>query len=304
MKTEEKTIKNIILRFKKQLQGIYEEGEIIQLCTWTFLHYLGWSRADLHLNQNTILGSDITRLIEGVLTELQTHKPIQYILGELEFNGLTFNVNEKVLIPRRETEELIRILIHDQVQKKFQDLSILDIGTGSGCIALSLKSAFPYAGVMALDNSEHALELTNANAGRLKLQVFTIHADILDPNEWRKMMGYDLIVSNPPYIPFKDRVWMKQNVLRYEPPEALFVPDEDPLLFYKAIGIFAFQHLIRPGSLYLEIHEKFGNSVKNLLLKIGFSPVTILNDMQGKERFIRAEAKTTMLDQSYWMADK
>ena len=184
------------------------------------------------------------------------------------------------------------------------EFSILDIGTGSGCIAISLKKAFDFARTEALDISPNALETAAQNAAFNRTDVHFRMLDILDSDATSGLPGYHLIVSNPPYVTESEKGMMKQNVLGFEPSQALFVPDADPLLFYRAIGRFAWQHLIRPGTLWLEINERFGREVKAMMEANGFDLVEVIRDIRNKDRFVRAEAKHVMSDTSYWMVDK
>jgi release factor glutamine methyltransferase len=210
--------------------------------------------------------------------------PIQYILGETEFYGLPFYVNESVLIPRPETEELV-----DWIQKenyKSAELNILDIGTGSGCIAIALRHEFPSSTVDAFDVSEKALETAKQNATHNKLEVNFKAVDILNAPAFNKK--WDIIVSNPPYITENEKDTILSNVLDHEPHLALFVPDNDPLLFYREIAFFAQQYLTPAGKLYFEINRNAGNHTLELLTGMGYRDVELRKDISGNDRMVRA----------------
>lgn len=218
-----------------------------------------------------------------LVKDLKQHKPLAYILGEWEFFGLSFKVNEHTLIPRPETEELVQLIIEETTQ---ENNSILDIGTGTGCIAIALKRALKTTKVCAFDVSDKALEIARQNAVLNGVEVSFKKVDILDGN--LSLNGkYDVIVSNPPYIPQQDLKEMDKNVVDFEPHLALFVEDNNPLIFYKAIANFAQQHLTKNGKLYVEIHEKLGAEVKTLMEQVGFVNVIIIKDINEKDRIVK-----------------
>ncbi|HYJ62709.1 MAG TPA: peptide chain release factor N(5)-glutamine methyltransferase, partial [Parafilimonas sp.] len=220
------------------------------------------------------------------LQELINHKPVQYVLNEAWFAGMKFFVDEHVLIPRPETEELVEWI----VQNAFTNsrFSILDIGTGSGCIAIALKNKIKNADVFALDISETALKIAALNAQKNNTDINFSKADILQNQIKINMPLFDVIVSNPPYITKKESAEMHTNVIAYEPHVALFVPDENPLLFYNAISDFALSHLKEKGNLYFEIHENFANDIVNLMQQKGFQSIEIKKDLQQKNRMVKA----------------
>jgi len=298
------TVKYLVDTAAGKLAFLYNDQEVTSLIALIFNHYFGWNRADLHLNADTaIKGEKLLQITESI-EKLCQGVPLQYITGESFFAGTTLRIKPGVLIPRPETEEMVGIIIRENIHRQFSAFNILDLGTGSGCIAVSLALAFRSAAVDATDISEHALNVAGENAAYNKVSVRLLPVNMLDNSQMDALAGYDLVVSNPPYVTESEKAFMQRNVLDHEPSVALFVPDEDPLVFYRAIGSFAFRHLVRPGLLYLEINERFGTEVKQILLKQGFEKVDVLCDIFGKDRFIRAEAKSTMLDSSYWMADK
>lgn len=229
---------------------------------------------------------DLTEFVEDKLGELQGGRPFQYVLGKAYFYGIDLSVSESVLIPRPETEELVHLIIKDYSRKTAR---IIDIGTGSGCIALALKKNLPNAEVYAMDVSPDALAVARKNAKDLGLHVEFMLIDIL---EWDLVMDenlkFDVVVSNPPYITPKEREEMEGHVLFYEPEIALFAPEESPLLFYQHIADFALQHLTDHGKLYFEINRYYGEEVLDLLRKKGFKNVQLIQDMQGADRMIKA----------------
>jgi release factor glutamine methyltransferase len=237
---------------------------------------------DVVLRQESVLPDFAQQRITDLIHRLQRHEPLQYIVGNARFHGHKFKVTPAVLIPRPETEQLVDLIVDEN---KESDLRVLDMGTGSGCIAISLARALKFAQVDALDVSRDALAVARANAEALQVKVRFFESDMLAP---QPAATYDIIVSNPPYICWSERESMERNVKDYEPGQALFVPDNDPLLFYKAIVPYARQSLERGGRLYLEINQRFGAEVKRLLDEHGFDEVRIIDDSYGKVRFAAA----------------
>jgi len=221
--------------------------------------------------------------LEKTVSELQKYKPIQYITGKSYFLDFELIVDSGVLIPRPETEELAEHIIRKNKHRK--GLKILDIGTGSGCIAIALKKYLPDSEVFALDVSAESLNIAKRNFAKHNLNIKTIQADILKTDTIDKQLRFDIIVSNPPYVCVSEKQLMHSNVLDYEPFTALFVPDENPLIFYSHISKFAIQHLLPNGVLYFEINEKFGNEMLTLLDISGFSENKIIKDINNKDRF-------------------
>ena len=268
----------------RELENIYNRNEIRTLLQMMFEHFLGWSVAHLLISKNaTINQSDLLKL-NFAIKDLRHGKPIQYIIGSTEFCNLTLSVSPHTLIPRPETAELV-YLIADK-EKERQPQYILDLCTGSGCIAIALAKAFPAAKVFASDISAEAMAVAKKNAECNKAEVSFVIADILR-EENPAGESYDIIVSNPPYVREMEKVMMNRNVLDYEPHIALFVPDGDPLMFYRHIAEFASKHLRTGGKLYLEINEALGNETAALLEKQGYRPI-IHKDSFGKDRMIEA----------------
>ena len=287
---------NLILRiFQDELKKDYDLREIKQFIYILFDEWKGWNRAQVQINQEEILTEEEVSLFHLALEELKRYKPIQYIIGQAHFHGLKLVVTPDVLIPRPETEELVDLIIRENTHKRHDELSILDIGTGSGCIAVNLKKYFPFSFVSAMDSSEKALRVAMENADRNDCRITFLHHDIFRQTEQSKFIVYNIIVSNPPYVRESEKKEMHKNILDHEPHEALFVPDYDPLVYYKAIAAFTRQHLCRPGLLYLEINERFGPEIRTLLLNKGFDKVAVMKDIHGKDRFIRAESNNRVI---------
>ncbi|MCK9204367.1 MAG: peptide chain release factor N(5)-glutamine methyltransferase [Bacteroidales bacterium] len=297
-------VKNIVRDFKITLAGLYPQKEIMSILYFLFEEYINWPKSEVHMAFDRQLEPPVAERFRAALVMLCKGKPVQYILHKAFFNELTLKVTPDVLIPRPETEELSRFIQSDNIQDQYLDFSILDIGTGSGCIAIDLKKKFPYSKVTGIDNSERALSIAEENAQHTGLAIRLIHSDILNPEGWERLGYYDLIVSNPPYIREHEKKVMHRNVVMFEPSGALFVPDDKPLLYYEAIGRFAAEHLIRPGNLYVEINESFGKEVMSVFSGLGFTKIELIQDLSGKDRFVKALAKPVIRETSYWYADK
>jgi len=267
--------------FIKELFVWYEQEEAKQLFYLAAEDVSGYNRTQLLMDAMTIPGTEQFLAYEYILLELKKGRPMQHILAEAWFYGLKFKVNESVLIPRPETEELIEWIL-DTV--KAQPVSsILDIGTGSGCIAITLKKNLEQVEVSALDVSADALTVAKENAAANNTAINFIHSDIIT---YSSPVKYDLIVSNPPYITQTEKEEMHHNVLAYEPHLALFVSNENPLLFYKSIADFALLNLKPGGMLFFEINEYLGKETVDMLLDKGLSNIILKTDMQGKDRMI------------------
>ena len=269
---------------KSELEGIYPETEIKSFSYLMIEKITGFSRTGIIVNKNTHFSVEQHHVIESFIEKLKKNIPIQYILGETEFYGLCFTVNESVLIPRPETEELVDWIRTENDRNSA--LKILDIGTGSGCIAISVKHEFPNSAVSAFDISEEALETAQSNADLNKLKVHFSKVDILHTDNLEQK--WDIIVSNPPYVLENEKTNMEANVLEHEPHLALFVPDNDPLLFYRQIALFAQKHLNNNGKLYFEINCQFGAETIDLLNKLGFTNVELRKDISGNDRMTKA----------------
>lgn len=274
--------------FHKELDPIYPAEEVDHFFYRLMEHHLGLERFVLVLDPSVTLTKEEEQpLFEG-LADLKLEKPIQYILEEAYFMDLPFKVNSTVLIPRPETEELVRWIISDY-QKPERALSVLDIGTGSGCIAIALAKFLPSARLTAIDISEDALSLAQHNATRLEAAINFVGADITQEIELEET--YDIIVSNPPYVRISEKKDMRNNVKKYEPHQALFVPDEHPLLFYEKIAELASRKLKAGGGLYLEINQYLAEETKELLASYDFSQIELSKDLFGNFRMLKAICK-------------
>jgi release factor glutamine methyltransferase len=280
------TLTKALHDISEQLSVIYEKNEADTIAEILMEGVTDSKKTDRILNKDKELTAAQIEKINQFLPRLLNHGPIQYILNECWFLGLKFYVDKNVLIPRPETEELGDWVIRN-IKFPFKELKILDIGTGSGCIPVSLKRKLRKAEVWACDVSNDALTVAKRNADNLQADINFIQLDFLNEQERNKLPSFDIIVSNPPYIPQKDKETMQQNVLAHEPHTALFVSDNNPLVFYAAITDFATQHLNKDGSIYCEIHENLGKEVSEIFLQNNFE-VEIKKDMQGKDRMIKA----------------
>ncbi|MBL7883320.1 MAG: peptide chain release factor N(5)-glutamine methyltransferase [Bacteroidia bacterium] len=280
-------IQDVIRFFKQELDGLYEPSEIDVFISRCFEHFLAIKRIDLlHNAHKTMSESDLLKF-NFAIKDLKKCKPLQQILGYADFYGLAFFVNESVLIPRPETEELVDLIIKDN---ESDTPEILDIGTGSGCISICLKKNIVKAKVSAVDVSTDALLVAKKNAELIKIDVNFLELDILNNDSWKLFDGkkFDIIVSNPPYICIDEKNTMQKNVLGYEPHLALFVNDSNPLLFYDVIANFALKYLKPNGKLYFEINEKLGAESKQLLENKGFKNVVLFKDLSKKNRILRS----------------
>lgn len=276
-------IRDYKIRFKQELATWYDHEEIESFFYLVLKSIHDIKRIDLALQPE--LEMDALQMLrwDGVMADLKKQKPIQYIIGETEFFGLTFVVNENVLIPRPETEELVELVLSNQGSV---EVKILDIGTGSGCIPIALKKNWPEAEIYAIDVSEKALVIANKNA---ELNDTPVTFDLLNILESRDLgRQFDIIVSNPPYVRKMEQVEIKPNVLEYEPHLALFVEDDDALLFYRKIAQLALKNLKPNGTLYFEINQYLGNEMVELLTGLQFSFVELRKDIYGNDRMIVA----------------
>ena len=238
------------------------------------------------MNQDHILSEGNKQKLIELVSELKKDKPLAQIIGEWEFYGLKFKVNEHTLIPRPETEELVQLIVNENGEH--DNLNILDIGTGTGCIPISLKNELKNTNITAFDVSNEALKIAKKNAALNNLEVNFKKVDILGADNQDLISELDIIVSNPPYIPQKEKELMHKNVLDFEPELALFVDDTEPLLFYDKIADFALHHLKQNGKLYFEINENYGQETKQLLINKGFKNVLVIKDLNEKDRMIKA----------------
>lgn len=276
-----KEIKNI---FHKELDQTYHKEEVDSFFYLTVEHYLRLERFVLALQPHFVVSKEDEQALFETLAKLKLQQPIQYILGKAHFMDMDFTVNEDVLIPRPETEELVRWIIADCRVKRSSEQKILDIGTGSGCIAISLAKNLPGTEVYGLDISKKALMVAKENAEMNDVRIEFIKADILGLQLDKQ---FDIVVSNPPYVRELEKVRMQKNVLEHEPETALFVPDDSPLKFYKGIVDFAVKNLNHGGSLYLEINQYLGKETHRLLQDHNFSEIELRKDMFGNDRMLK-----------------
>ncbi|KAA3624165.1 MAG: peptide chain release factor N(5)-glutamine methyltransferase [Flavobacterium sp.] len=267
--------------FESELANYYPSEEAQSFFILLSEAWLDYSRMDVSLNASEVIPSELISKYKNALERLQLNEPIQYIIGSTEFYGLPLVVSPDTLIPRPETEELVRwILEYDRKKVK-----ILDVGTGSGCIAIALARMMPEAEVTAMDISDKALEIARKNADLNQVKVSFLQTDILAVHALPEQ--YDLIVSNPPYVREQEKSYMHDNVLLYEPDTALFVSESDPLIFYRAICRLALRHLKQDGLLFFEINEYLSKEMESLLKEEGFQNIEVGVDFRGKDRFLR-----------------
>lgn len=279
-------IKNYRNLFIDQLTPIYDAVEAESLFYIALLHYHQLRRVDLALQPDMALTAVELEKWQELLEQLEQEIPIQYIIGKTTFYGLDFEVNPNVLIPRQETEELVDWVLSDLKTNPNPILSLLDIGTGSGCIAVSLAKNLPQSKISALDVSEKALEVAKKNAANNQIAVTFLCQDILQTEDL--LQEYDLIVSNPPYVRNLEKAEIRKNVLGHEPHLALFVADDDALIFYRKIATLAMKNLKTNGKLYFEINQYLGKETVDLLQVAGFKKVELRADLYGNDRMIRA----------------
>jgi len=281
--------------FVNSISELYPSEEVQSFFNLFSEKHLGLSRIEIALQPDKAISETNISKFNNAIQRLKNFEPIQYILEETEFFGLPFKVDENVLIPRPETEELVAWMIENREEgreKRKEEFRILDIGTGSGCIAISLASIFHEAHITALDISKGALEVAKQNAKLNKVNIDFIEADILNSNTWNFVfedLKFNCIVSNPPYVRELEKELMEPNVVKHEPETALFVKDEDPLLFYRKIAQFGKQYMKPSGLLFFEINEYLGESMLELLKEEGYSEIEIKKDIFNKDRMIKCK---------------
>ncbi|NLA25308.1 MAG: peptide chain release factor N(5)-glutamine methyltransferase [Bacteroidales bacterium] len=272
--------------YTQKLSQIYDEKEANSQALIALCHVGNFNKVNWLLEQNNIVSSQEKENALNILKRLQTQEPIQYILGETDFYGLKLKLNNSVLIPRPETEFLTDIIIKEN--KNQENLKIIDIGTGSGCIAISIAKFINNSRVYALDISDSALKIAEQNAKLNNCDVQFSKFDVFKDDLNKISKNTDIIVSNPPYVFESDKKLMQNNVLNFEPHSALFVPSNNPLMFYKVIAQKASLNLKNNGKLYFEIHEKTGNAIVSLLEDYGFNNINLIEDFNKKHRFVSA----------------
>lgn len=271
--------------FREQLRVIYDVREADHITAWIFEKLAGLARWKLRDNTETMTAGAAARL-QNALMALLKQMPVQYVLNEAWFYKRKFFVDQHVLIPRPETEELVEWLVRDLLSAGKSMPAVLDIGCGSGCIAVTIKKEMPGAEVTTIDVSREALQVAQKNAADLHAPVRFIHLDFLNEEEWKSLEKYDVIISNPPYIPFAEKNLLHPNVRDFEPSLALFVADHRPLIFYEKIALFARQHLLQGGNIYAEVHEDHSEGVKNIFEQAGYKAIP-RKDLYGRERMMK-----------------
>lgn len=287
MKVPSNRLKTVRDYYAARLVPLYGTRESAQLLVLLIKHYFGFDKVKMALEPELRLSESELLQLHFAVKELLNNKPLQYILGETEFYGRRFITKAGALIPRPETEQLIDLIIDKEKSRK--PLSILDIGTGSGCLAVSLALEFPEANVTAFDVSTEALEVAQENAALHQVDVDFIKADLLSEKHLYLEQQADLIVSNPPYVRQSEQALMRKNVTEWEPSLALFVSDADPLVFYCALAQLAAEKLNKGGSIWVEINEAFSKEVMAVFEENGLSNAQCFKDFHGKDRFVRAE---------------
>ena len=282
-------IKEAYHQLQQSIQPLYDNREASNIADLVMEYITGWNRSRRIIHHDELLSEAQLERYSNCREELLHGRPTQYVLGHAWFCDMRFQVDEHVLIPRPETEELVM-----EVKKMYADIAVdvshtlklIDIGTGSGCIAIALKKYFPNWDVWALDKSDGALTIAKNNAILLDTEIHFIGSDILKEAKSDHLPAFDIIISNPPYIPIEDKPDMDDRVLDHEPHAALFVTDQDPLQFYKAIIVFSDHHLLRGGMLFFETHELYAQAVADLMEENGFENISVKKDFQEKERMV------------------
>ena len=277
------TVKQLYDEFIDSLKKLHDAGEATAITNIIFEHFTGISKSDMIISSKNKLDEAVLKSLQNALIELNRNVPVQYITGHAWFYNLSFQVNSAVLIPRPETEELVLEAI--KILKGLDEKKVLDIGSGSGCIPVSIKKNVPTAIVTSIDVSKAALKVAEKNANSNNVEINFLVIDFLDEKNYDQLSKFDLVISNPPYIPENEKTILDKNVTDYEPHLALFVPDNDPLLFYKKILIFAEEHLESNGKILLETHEDYAKETAGIFIDARYE-VEIKKDMQGKERML------------------
>lgn len=283
------TILSAYQQLLNDLSELYDQREAANIADWVMENITGKTRSARLIHKNELLDETQLETWKNYSRELLQYKPVQYVLNEAWFAGMKFFVNENVLIPRPETEELVEWIVKDVAACRIPVARMLDIGTGSGCISIALKKKIETADIHAADISPEALNVAKQNALALQTPVHFHQLDILNKAAWHQLASFDIIVSNPPYIKQSESENMHNNVLKHEPHVALFVPDEDALLFYRTIAAFGLEHLNKNGKLFFEINEALGSEVCLLLEQFGYTAIELRKDLQGKDRMVKAE---------------
>ncbi len=279
------TVNELYRNFLTALKKIYSDDEAANINSMIFESIAGITRAALIKDPGHMLDENTTQLLKDSLEALELNEPVQYVLGEAWFYKMKLKVTPAVLIPRPETEELVVSVIGSL--KDRPAAAILDIGTGSGCIAIAVKKNLPSSAVTAIDVSEDALDIAKENSAKQLTDIAFLTVNFLEEKKWKALDSYDIIVSNPPYIPFHEREKLSAHVTDHEPHTALFVGSEEPLIFYEKIALFGKDHLKEHGKIFVETHEDFAGAVRKLFNSNGYEAI-IQRDMFGKDRMVIA----------------
>lgn len=272
----------------RELTTIYDNDELKNVIDLVLEHITKMPRMEQVKIKLAYLTCTQLESIDAITERLKRNEPVQYVLGEAWFAGRKFKVNKNVLIPRPETEELVNWVLKESQKPKVKSQNILDVGTGSGCIPITIKKKLPLARITAIDVCSEALFTATENAIEHDVEVDFILLDFLDEEKWAALGQFDSIVSNPPYVKQSEKDTMHVRVKEFEPDLALFVPDNDPLLFYRKLSDFSLKHLKPGGSLFVEINEALGDTVVDLFMSAGFKNIELKKDMQGKDRMVMA----------------
>jgi release factor glutamine methyltransferase len=279
------TLNELYRIFLVELEQIYQKSEAANICSMVFESKTGLTRSGIVKDPTKLLDEKTIAQLSECLSQLKMHKPVQYVIGEAWFCKMKLKVSSAVLIPRPETEELVEAVIRYLKNKPAS--SLLDIGTGSGCIAIAIKKNLPATNVTAIDISDQALAVAHENSQLQQTNINFIKLDFLDESTWKSLPAYDVIVSNPPYIPEKEIKSLDKNVTEYEPHLALFVEDVQPLIFYEKIALFGKTHLQEPGKIFLETHEQYAVETA-ALFNCEYYKSMIIKDLFEKQRLVIA----------------
>lgn len=283
------TLSDLFSSLKKKLTRLYPENEAVSISYLVIEHFCRYSKTDLVLKKEERIENESSEKVFSALKRLMTNEPVQYVLEETSFYGYRFKVTPDVLIPRPETEELVEWILKQSFHSR--EINIIDIGTGSGCIAVSLKKSLPSSDMFATDISEKALNIAKENASNNNASIDFFRDDIFSTKLKNLRINFDIIVSNPPYVLLSEKDTMLSNVSSFEPHSALFVDDADPLLFYRHIASFAMETLKTNGWLFFEFNESMGEKMRQLLESLRFDSIEIRKDINGTDRMVKAQKK-------------
>ncbi len=283
-------IKQAYQQLLLQLSTIYENREAANIANWVIEYITKQNKINRILHRDMLISEKQLAELELYTTQLLQHQPVQYVLQEAWFFGLHFFVNEHVLIPRPETEELVKWTLNSLQENNLKEKKVLEIGTGSGCISIALKKNNPNLQITSIDISAEALVVAKQNASSLLSTITFKEINFLIESNWDKLEKYHIIISNPPYIKESEKATINKNVIAYEPHVALFVLDTDALIFYKKIAAFGKQHLLPNGKIFVEINEELGKETQEVFEQTGYT-TQLRKDLQGKERMLMAIIK-------------